>query len=58
MLVLAIHSLTLSGAAEGLAFYLKPDFSKINGSVMVGAMNQAFLPYLPAWAVWPYSEAT
>ena len=42
MLVLAIHSLTLSGASEGLAFYLKPDFSKIDGSVMVGAMNQAF----------------
>ena len=42
MLVLAIHSLTLSGASEGLAFYLMPDFSKIDGSVMVGAMNQAF----------------
>ncbi len=42
MLVLAIHSLTLSGAAEGLTFYLKPDFSKISGSVVVGAMNQAF----------------
>lgn len=42
MLVLAIHSITLSGAAEGLAFYLKPDFSKISGSVVVGAMNQAF----------------
>ena len=42
MLVLAIRSLTLSGAAEGLTFYLKPDFSKISGSVVVGAMNQAF----------------
>ena len=42
MLVLAIHSITLSGAAEGLTFYLKPDFSKISGSVVVGAMNQAF----------------
>ena len=30
------------GAAEGLKFYLVPDFSKINGSVIVGAMNQAF----------------
>ena len=43
MLVLAVHSLTLSGAANGLKFYLVPDFSKINGSVIVGAMNQAFL---------------
>lgn len=42
MLVLAVHSLTLPGAKEGLQFYLKPDFSKINGSVFVGAMNQAF----------------
>ena len=40
--VLAIHSFTLSGAAEGLRFYLIPDFSKINGSVIVSAMNQAF----------------
>ena len=42
MLVLAIHSATLSGAKEGLSFYLIPDFSKINFSVVVGAMNQAF----------------
>ena len=42
MLVLALHSLTFSGAAEGLRFYLVPDFSKINGSVIVAAMNQAF----------------
>ncbi len=42
MVVLAVHSATLSGAAEGLHFYLVPDFSKINGSVVVGAMNQAF----------------
>ena len=42
MVVLAIHSATLSGAAKGLHFYLVPDFSKIDGSVVVGAMNQAF----------------
>lgn len=42
MVILAIHSFTLDGAAEGLSFYLKPDLSKINGSVIVGAMNQAF----------------
>ena len=42
MVVLAIHSLTLPGAKEGMYFYLVPDFSKINGSVVVGAMNQAF----------------
>ncbi|MBQ9460145.1 MAG: sodium-dependent transporter [Oscillospiraceae bacterium] len=42
LLVLAVRSLTLPGAAKGLAFYLIPDFSKIDGSVVVGAMNQAF----------------
>lgn len=42
MIILAINSFTLSGAKEGLEFYLKPDVSKISGSVIVGAMNQAF----------------
>ncbi len=42
MTVLAVRSFMLDGAAEGLTFYLKPDFSKIDGNVIVGAMNQAF----------------
>lgn len=42
MVVLAVNSFTLSGAKEGLSFYLKPDLSKVNGNVVVGAMNQAF----------------
>ena len=42
MVVLAVNSLTLSGAGEGLKFYLVPDFSKITGSTVVSAMNQAF----------------
>ena len=42
MIILAINSFTLDGAKEGLTFYLKPDVSKINGNVIVGAMNQAF----------------
>jgi len=42
MIVLAIHSGTLSGAAEGLKFYLMPDISKISGNTVVAAMNQAF----------------
>jgi len=42
MIVLAVHGFTLDGAAEGLSFYLKPDFSKVNGEMIVGAMNQAF----------------
>ncbi len=42
LIVLAVRSLLLPGAKAGLAFYLIPDFTKINGSVIVGAMNQAF----------------
>ena len=42
MVVLAINSFTLDGAKEGLTFYLAPDITKINGNVIVGAMNQAF----------------
>lgn len=42
MVVLAVHSGMLSGAKEGLKFYLVPDISAINGNVIVGAMNQAF----------------
>ncbi len=42
MIVLAINSFTLEGAKEGLTFYLKPDLRKLNGEVVVGAMNQAF----------------
>ncbi|MDO4488863.1 MAG: sodium-dependent transporter [Eubacteriales bacterium] len=42
MIILGIRSATLPGAAEGLSFYLIPDFSKITGSTVVAAMNQAF----------------
>ena len=42
MIVLAVNSATLSGAKEGLTFYLLPDFGKITPNVIVGAMNQAF----------------
>ncbi|MBP3646942.1 MAG: sodium-dependent transporter [Clostridia bacterium] len=42
MIVLAVNSVTLPGAKDGLRFYLLPDFGKISPSVIVGAMNQAF----------------
>lgn len=42
MLVLAVNSATLSGAKEGLKFYLLPDLTKITPSVIVAAMNQSF----------------
>lgn len=42
MIVLAVRSFTMEGAAEGLKFYLVPDFSKITGTTVVAALNQAF----------------
>ena len=46
IVVLAVHSLTLPGAAEGMKFYLLPSMDSIRqiglGSVITAAMNQAF----------------
>ncbi|MGI6071756.1 MAG: sodium-dependent transporter [Lachnospiraceae bacterium] len=42
MIILAVRSCTLPGAREGLAFYLVPDFTKINWATVNAAMNQAF----------------
>ena len=42
MIVLIVRSVTLPGAEKGLAFYLKPDFSKVTGEVIVAALGQAF----------------
>ncbi|HIH98317.1 MAG TPA: sodium-dependent transporter [Thermoplasmata archaeon] len=43
LIVLAIRSLTLPGAAEGLEFYLKPDLSKLTPSAWLAALSQVFL---------------
>lgn len=42
MVVLCVKSLTLSGAADGLRFFFNPDFSKINGRVLISALGQSF----------------
>ncbi len=42
MIVLAVCSVMLPGASQGLEFLLKPDFSKITSSVVLSAMGQAF----------------
>jgi NSS family neurotransmitter:Na+ symporter len=39
---LIVYANTLEGASDGLAFYLKPDFSKIDGRVALAALGQAF----------------
>ena len=42
LLLLVVRAVTLSGAGEGLSFYLNPDFSDINGGVLLAAAGQAF----------------
>ena len=46
IVVLAVHSLTLSGAKEGMKFYLMPSVESIRknglGNLVTDAMNQAF----------------
>ncbi|MDD3114312.1 MAG: sodium-dependent transporter [Anaerovibrio sp.] len=46
IVILAVHSLTLERAAEGMRFFLLPDFEAVSaiglGNVITAAMNQAF----------------
>jgi NSS family neurotransmitter:Na+ symporter len=42
MLGLIVYANTLPGSGEGLKFYLMPDISKIDGSVVLAALGQAF----------------
>ncbi len=42
LIVTVIRSVTLPGAAAGLEYYLKPDFSKFSFKVVVAAMGQVF----------------
>ena len=42
LLVLMIRAVTLSGAGDGLDFYFNPDFSVIDGGVILAAAGQAF----------------
>lgn len=42
LIIVAIRSMTLPGAGEGLKYYLVPDFSKFSGAMVVAALGQAF----------------
>ncbi|WP_295992108.1 sodium-dependent transporter [uncultured Alistipes sp.] len=42
LIVLAVRSLLLPGAAEGMRFFLRPDFAKITPSTILVALGQAF----------------
>lgn len=42
LVLLAIYSMTLEGAGEGLRFLFQPEWSKIDGGVVLAALGQAF----------------
>ncbi len=42
LIVLGIRSVTLPGAKDGLSFLFRPDFSKIDGNVLISALGQGF----------------
>ena len=43
IILVAIRALTLPGASEGTKYLLIPDFSKIDGKVLLTALGQAFM---------------
>lgn len=42
LVIFCVVALSLPSASDGLNFFLNPDFSKVNGSVVIDAMGQAF----------------
>lgn len=42
LVLLAVRSLTLPDAMDGLVWYLRPDFGAIDGSTVMAALGQAF----------------
>ena len=51
ILFIAGRSVTLEGAEAGIQYYLNPDFSKINGTVVLQAMGQAFFSMSVGWGL-------
>ena len=43
IILVSIRALTLPGASEGTKYLLIPDFSKIDGKVLITALGQAFM---------------
>ncbi|MCC9395395.1 sodium-dependent transporter, partial [Enterobacter hormaechei subsp. steigerwaltii] len=42
LIAMVVRNVTLPGAMEGVAFYLKPDFSKITAELFVFVLGQVF----------------
>ncbi len=42
LIIMAVRSITLEGATEGLLFLFRPDFSAVDSGVILAALGQAF----------------
>ncbi|MEQ1586472.1 MAG: sodium-dependent transporter [Cyclobacteriaceae bacterium] len=51
LILVIIRSVTLPGAGKGIEYYLIPDFSKINGHVVLKALTQAFFSLGVGWGM-------
>ncbi len=51
ILALIARSLTLDGAIKGVKYYLIPDFTKIDGNVVLMALGQAFFSMSVGWGL-------
>lgn len=51
LVLIIIRSVTLPGATEGIVYFLKPDFSKINSFVVLAALGQAFFSMSVGWGI-------
>ena len=51
IIFIAYRSVSLDGAREGIEYYLNPDFSKINGKVILAALGQAFFSMSVGWGL-------
>jgi NSS family neurotransmitter:Na+ symporter len=51
LIVVIFRSVTLPGAGKGIEYYLVPDFSKINGHVVLAALTQAFFSLGVGWGM-------
>jgi NSS family neurotransmitter:Na+ symporter len=51
LIIVIIRSVTLPGAGKGIEYYLVPDFSKINGLVVLKALTQSFFSLGVGWGM-------
>jgi neurotransmitter:Na+ symporter, NSS family len=51
ILVVALRSVTLDGAWQGVVFYLTPDFTKITANTILAALGQAFFSLSIGWGI-------